>query len=209
MRLGIEAGEHTFVLAERYGLRNVPISVDDLVNQGAEKVMEPIRARGLEVCQIGAMGYNPLSPDSGAVESQTKSLKRGIELAPETGCGVIAISCGSFAPSANGAHHRDNFSEKALSGMAEALRPLLGLAENNGVKLSVEAYVKGVIHSPESFDRLYEKCESSAVRINLDITSLYDLKDLIDPDPICRSAIPKMKGKVGIVHLKGIAPDLC
>jgi sugar phosphate isomerase/epimerase len=205
MRLGLEAGEHTLELAQHHGVRGVPISLDDLVAKGPDELAVPIRDKGLEICQIGAMGFNPLSPDSAAVAKQTATLERGIPLAAKTGCDVIAISCGSYAASAYGGSHRENYGEKALSDMAAALKPLLILSENHGVRLSIEAYIKGVVNSSESFDRLYTMCGSSALKINLDITSLYDLRDLINPDPICRAEIPKMKGKVGVVHLKGIA----
>ena len=205
MKLGLEAGDHTYVLAERHGVAGVPISIGDLVAQGAEDALEPLRSRGLQVCQIGAIGYNPLSPDAKGVAEQTRLLKLGIPLAASTGCPAIAISCGSYAASAYGGYHRENFSKAALDDMAAALEPLLGLAEESGAILSIEAYIKGVVHSPESFDRLAEICGSPALKINLDITSLYDLKDLIDPEPICRSVMPKLEGKVGIVHLKGIA----
>ena len=207
MRLGIDAGDHSFSLAERYGIKGVPISLDTLVANGVTDTLVPLRDHGLEVCQIGAMGYNPLSPDRESLERQTALLETGIPLASETGCSCIAISCGSYAESAFGGFHADNYTPKAIEDMAKMIAPLLELAGDNGVFLSIEAYIKGVINSPDTFDSLAELTGSSAIKINLDITSLYDLKDLIDPEPICRTMIPKYNGKVGIVHFKGIALD--
>lgn len=204
MKLGLEAGAHTFALAERHGIKGVPISVDELVEKGPDAAVAPLREKGLEVCQIGAIGYNPLGPDKDAAEKQKQLIQKAIPMATAAGCPLIAISCGSYAGSAYGGFHRDNFADKALDDMAEAIAPLLSLAEEHGAVISIEAYIKGVVNTPDSFDKLAAKCSSPALKINLDITSQYDLRDLIDPTKICREVHPKYKGKVGIVHFKGI-----
>ncbi len=63
MRLGLEAGPHTLDLAVALGIKGVPVSIDAILNDGIEATLEPLRERGLQVCQIGAFGYNPLSTD--------------------------------------------------------------------------------------------------------------------------------------------------
>ena len=63
MRLGLEAGKYTLDLAAELGIAGVPISAGSLVEEGVEATLAPLRERGLQVCQIGAFGYNPLSTD--------------------------------------------------------------------------------------------------------------------------------------------------
>ena len=205
MKLGLEAGKHTYELAARHGIKGVPIQIDELVGGGVETTLRPIRERDLEVCQIGAMGFNPLSPDADLVLAQKKLLEKGIPLAAAAGCRVIAISCGSYAASAFGGSHRGNYGDEAITEMAEAIKPFLDLAEKHDVLFSIEPYIKGVIHTPEAFDKLAGAVGSAALRINLDVTNFYDLRDLIDPTDRCASVIPAVKGKVGIVHVKDIA----
>jgi sugar phosphate isomerase/epimerase len=72
------------------------------------------------------------------------------------------------------------------------------------VVLSIEPYVKSAVHSAESFLQLKRRVGSGALRINLDVTNFYDLRDLIDPGPICREIIPLLAGHVGLVHIKEI-----
>jgi sugar phosphate isomerase/epimerase len=205
MRLGLEAGEYTHELAKRLGIKGVPVSVNELVEKGPEDAVEPLRKKGLEICQIGAVGYNPLGPDKEAAKAQRSLIEKAIPMAAAVGCPLIAISCGSYASSPYGGFSPDNFTDRAIDDMAKALDPLLSSADAHGAVISIEAYIKGVVNTPESFDKLFTRCGSSALKINLDITSQYDLLDLIDPRPLCAAAIPKFKGKTGIVHIKGIA----
>lgn len=66
MRLGVEVGKHTHDVAVGHGIRGVPISADQLVNAGVAETLAPLNERGLQVCQIGAFGFNPLSVDGEA-----------------------------------------------------------------------------------------------------------------------------------------------
>ena len=46
MRLGLEAGAHTLDLAVKHGIKGVPIYSDQLVNEGLEKTLAPLKERG-------------------------------------------------------------------------------------------------------------------------------------------------------------------
>ena len=50
MRLGLEAGKDTHDLAVELGIKGVPISAEQLVRDGVEATLAPLRARGLQVC---------------------------------------------------------------------------------------------------------------------------------------------------------------
>ena len=98
MRLGLEAGGDTLDLAVEHGVKGVPIGADALVNDGVAATMEPLRRRGLEACQIGAFGYNPLSSDRERQTEQAAMLGKAIPLAAETGCTYITICGGNVSP---------------------------------------------------------------------------------------------------------------
>ena len=205
MRLGIEVGKHTHDLAVEHGIKGVPISADQLVNEGVEKTLAPLAARGLQVCQIGAFGFNPLSSDQEAQVRQTKTLASVIPLAAETGCPYIVITGGNYHPSGFGAADVRNFTEESLDRVADALKPLLDSAEKHGVKLSIEAYLKTAVNSPESFLRLKEKAGGSdALRCNIDVTSLYNYQDLWNPAPKVEHICNALAGHYGLGHIKGL-----
>ena len=182
MRLGLEAGQYTHDVAVEHGIRGVPISADQLVNDGVGVTLTPLKERGLEVCQIGAFMFNPLSTDNEAQAKQAATLEKAIPLPREVGCPYIVINGGNYHPSGYGAGDARNFSDEALDKVADALKPYLAAAEQHGAKLSVEAYLKTAVHSPETFLKLKDKVGGmDTLRCNVDVTSLYDYQDLWDP----------------------------
>lgn len=205
MRLGLEAGAHTHDLAVEHGIVGVPISADRLVQDGVQATLAPLRERGLEVCQIGAFGYNPLSTDRERQAQHNTLLEQAIPLAAQTGCSYIVICGGNYHPSGFGAGDPRNFTDRALDEVARALSTLLALAEQHGVKLSIEPYLKTAIYSAERFLALKQKVGSDALRVNIDVTSLYDYWDLWDPGETARHTCAALAGHYGLVHVKEVA----
>jgi sugar phosphate isomerase/epimerase len=204
VRLGLEAGGHTLDLAVKHGIKGVPIYIDQLVNDGVEKTLAPLQERGLQVCQIGAFGYNPLSTDEAELIKQTRMLEQAIPMAGDTGCSYITICGGNYHPSGFGAADLRNFKPDALDKMARKLLPLIRLAEKHSVKLTIEAYLKTAINSPKAFHALWEKIQSSALRINIDVTSLYDAKDVWDSRKTVKQVCQSLVGHYGLVHIKDV-----
>lgn len=89
--------------------------------------------------------------------------------------------------------------------MARALSPLLDLAEAHGAKLSIEPYLKTAIYSPERFLALYDRVRSDALRVNVDVTSLYAYWDLWDARETVERICTTLAGHYGLGHLKEIA----
>ena len=205
MRLGLEAGPETLDVAVELGIKGVPVSINQIIDDGIETTLEPINKRGLQVCQIGAFGYNPLSTDREGQVKQTAMLEQLIPLAPEVGCNYIVICGGNYHPSSFGAGDVRNFTDKALDEVASALKPLLVLAEQVGVCLSIEPYIKAVINSPERFLALQTRVNSNALRINIDPTSLYDYWDLWNSDEKVTQVCTKLAGHYGLGHIKEVA----
>jgi len=205
MRLGIEAGSHTFTVAAAHGVKGVPVSADQLVEHGVDEVMAPLRERGLQACQIGAFGFNPLSPDSASLEKQKETLARAIPLAQAVGCRYLVINGGNYHPSSFGGADPRNFTPEALDQVAAVLEPFVSLAEKHDVCLSIEPYLKTAICSPESFLALKERLPSDALRVNIDVTSLFGFNEMMNPDPAVEHICKTLAGHYGLVHIKDIA----
>ena len=205
MRLGLEAGAHTLDLAAAHGVGGVPISADRLVKDGVQATLAPLRERGLRVCQIGAFGYNPLSSDRERQAQQAVLLERAIPLAAQTGCPYIVICGGNHHPSGFGAGDPRNFTDEALDKIARDLMPVLKLAEQHGVKLAIEPYLKTAIYSADRFLALQQKVGSDALRVNVDVTSLYGYWDLWDSRETVRHTCTALAGHYGLAHIKEVA----
>ncbi|MCU0501709.1 MAG: sugar phosphate isomerase/epimerase, partial [Anaerolineae bacterium] len=181
MRLGLDAGAHTLDLAVELGIRGVPISAEQLVRDGVAATLAPLHERGLQVCQIGAFGFNVLSTDRAKQARQQTLLEQAIPLAAATGCPYIVICGGNYHPSGFGAGDARNDTGVALDEIAAGLAPVLALAEQYGVRLSIEPYLKTAISSAGRFVALWERVKSPALRANVDVTSLYDYADMWQP----------------------------
>ena len=188
------------------GIKGVPVSADQLANEGLEATLAPLQARALQVCQIGAFGFNPLSTDTEGQSRQAETLAKAIPLAADTGCPYIVINGGNYHPSGFLAADARNFTDEARRRVAEALKPQLELAEKHGAKLSIEPYLKTAVNSPASFLRVKELAGGSdALRCNIDVTSLYNYQDLWDPAPKVELICKGLAGHYGLGHVKGVA----
>ena len=85
------------------------------------------------------------------------------------------------------------------------LKPFLELAEKNSVYLSIEAYLKTAVNSPERFLALKEKVGSDALKVNINVTSYYDYRDFIDPSGTVERVCTRLAGHYGLGHIKDIA----
>lgn len=205
MRLGLEAGGDTLDAAVELGIRGVPINAADLVSKGVGKTLKPLRERGLEVCQIGAFGVNPLSEDEEGQAAQQEMLREAIPLAAETGCPYIVICGGNHHPSGFGAWDPRNHSEGAFDEIVAVLNPLVSLAAQHRAKLSIEPYLKTAIDGPDTFGRLRERMhEPQALVANVDVTSLYDFRDYAAPRTRCTEVCEGFAGAYGLGHIKDI-----
>jgi sugar phosphate isomerase/epimerase len=200
MKLGLEAGSHTLAAAVNHGIQGVPIDASQLVHDGLAATLKPLQDRGLQVCQIAAFGVNPLAPD----DAQTTMLKRAIEMAADTGCAYIVINGGNYHPSGFLAGDARNFADVALGKIADTLEPLLTHAETHKVKLSLEPYLKGAIHSPQRFLDLQQMLNSDALRINIDVTSFYDYHAMWQPAPVVEDVCTKLASHYGLGHIKDV-----
>ncbi len=205
MRLGIEAGKDTLDAAKELGVSGVPVSAEQLVKDGVDAVLAPLRDQGLSVCQIGAFGFNPLSTDRERQSNQERILKDAIPLAAATGCPYVVICGGNYHPSGFASGDPRNFTDQALDELARGLEPVLELAERYGVKLSIEAYLKTAISTPERFLELKKRLKSEALRVNIDVTSFYAYWDMWDPTDIIERTCNLLAEHYGLCHIKEVA----
>lgn len=205
MRLGLEAGVHSHDIAVQLGISGVTIGADELVARGGAVVAAGLDQLGLALCQVSAFGYNPLHPDPAYREKQTHLLIQSIPEAAAAGCRHIVISGGNYHPNGFGGHDARTHRPAALTIIAMALGPLLERAERHGVLLSIEPYLKAAVSGASQFLALHEMLGSKALKVNIDVTSLYNYAEFIDPSPLVRRTCRALAGHYGLLHVKELA----
>jgi len=206
MRLGLSVGPFTHDLAVEEGIKGVPLNnAVALLNSGVDQVLAPLKARGLEVCQIALWSFNPLAPDRQKQEALRKQLEQIIPLLPATGHPSILLNAGNHGTQAYGAAHRYNFTDRALDDAARALAPLAKLAETHGVTVLIEPFVQNVISTPERFLVLKEKVGSDALMCNLDLCNFYTFQSMMNPTETARHVCETLGGHYTMAHVKDLA----
>ncbi|MCX7012309.1 MAG: sugar phosphate isomerase/epimerase [Candidatus Sumerlaeota bacterium] len=204
MKLGISGKPDSIQLAKAHGASGVPILVNALANEGAKAATIALRDVGLEVCQISAFGFNPLSPERAKQEEQRRLVKKAIPLAPETGCPTIVVNGGNYDPSGFLCGHPNNFGEQALDDAARGLAPLVKLAESHGVQIAVEPFIQCAVNTPERFLKLKEKIGSPALTLNLDICNFFTYEDMWKPAEAVERICKALAGQYSFVHCKDL-----
>lgn len=206
MRIGIDAGASSIEFAQAYGAAGVPVSSRALKENSVHSVLKPIKDTGLEVCQINAMGYNPLHPDDNVRLSSCETVLNAFEVSGDVGCPWVSINAGNHHPTGFLDGDKRNFGDAALESIAREIEPLLRAAEKADAYLSLEPYIKGAVFSSDRFLSLRRILGDGAkrLRINLDVTSFYDLHALINPDPLCDKLCDDLKDYIGLIHVKEI-----
>ncbi|MBK1875515.1 sugar phosphate isomerase/epimerase family protein [Pelagicoccus mobilis] len=204
IRFAVEAGEHTESLAAEFNIPGIPVNLPAVLND-VDSLAAGLQAKGLQACQIGAFGFNALSPDRSAREEMKQKIMTAMPLAAKLGCKHFAFAAGNANPNMFGETDPFNFTDEALDQAAEELKPLANVAEEHDVYLSIEPYIKTVVHSPEAFLKLKERVDSDRLRITLDVTSFYDFRDMVDPRNTILNACSTLKGHYDLVHLKELA----
>jgi len=204
MKLGLSAGPNTIALAKETNIKGVPLNFTTLAEQGLRAAMKPIEEAGMEVCQIMAFSFNPLSPERAKQEKQRQMLEQAIAMAPETGCPILLINGGNYDPSGFRRGHGDNFTEAALDHAARELAPVARLAESHGARLAIEPFIQCVVHSPERFLALQEKVGSPALTLNLDLCNFFTYEDMWRPKETAERICQALAGQYVVVHAKDL-----
>lgn len=208
MKLGLQTEVETVALACELKVRGVPLpgGVWGLAQKGARLAVAPLVSAGLEVCQIGAFDFNPLSADRARQAKLRDVLEKAIPEAPATGCPFIVIGGGNYEPSAAGdpLGHPDNFTEAGLDALARELAPWVKRAECHGVKLVVEPEIHWVVSTPERFLRLKEKVGSEALMVNLDVCNLFNWEAMWQPTETVTHLCKTLAGHYSAVHCKDL-----
>jgi len=205
MKLGLVAGPDSIELASELGVTGVNLSVNAVANQGGRAAAMPVKAAGLEVCQIAAFGFNALSLDKEKQAEQRQMLEKAIPEVPATGCNIVVVNGGNHDPSGFMNGHADNFTDDAIDAAARGLAPVVKLAEQHGVIVAVEPMIHAVVCTPERFVKLKEKVGSDALTVNLDICNFLTYADMFRPTEATKHICETLAGHYALVHCKDLA----
>jgi len=204
IRFAVDAGSDTVALAIETGCKGVPGDVGSLLASGVDKVVEPLREKGLELCELMCFGLNLLHPEAALRQRGVDELCKALPLAKQVGCPYVVTTAGNYNSNIFGLGDPENFTDSALKEAAAGLEEPLRIAEAHGVSICIKPFIKTAVYSAESFLRLKEICGSENLKVSLDVAGVYDVADIWNPVPKTTHVCRALREHIGILHLKEI-----
>lgn len=180
------------------GFATFQLSVTDPANvnrRDIDRVRSVIRDGGLAVGQLVAeYGSGLVSPDESARAAAVKFVKRTCNLCGKLGAANTYLRPGSLSPRGPWLPHPDNRSDAVFDRLADSVKQVSRVAENEGVKLAVEAAAVSPLYSARRTRDFFDAVGSKALGFNMDpVNYIEGFDDALDP----RAMIDEWFGLLG------------
>jgi len=144
---------------------------------------------------------NFIADDPAVREQSVNKLREMIPIAREFGISVMNGYAGFLTgsdPRDFGSNGSALATDEHYDRATEALRQIAPIAEREGMTLTLEIHMNTIHDTAETALRLIDAVNSPALRVNFDPGNMFATPTAEDP----LSAIQKLKGKLGLCHLK-------
>jgi len=172
-----------------FAVFQLPVRDPASANRGdIDRVAGTIRDAGLAVGQIvGDYGAGLVSPDEKERAAAIKFVKRTCNLCGRLGGANTYFRPGSLNPGGAWRPHPDNRSDEVFDRLVDSARQICRVAQNEGVKLAVEAAVVSPLYSAERTRAFFDAVGSRALGFNMDpvnyvggLGDAYDSRAMMD-----------------------------
>lgn len=209
MRLGgpvtVETADPTAwaetVVARGYRATQAPIG-PDADAETAAAYRQAAASADVEIAEIGAWGYNPISDDPDEREAGVDAAVRALELADELGARCAVNVAGSRGETWD-APHPDNFSQETFERIVTSVREIVDRADPDDAVYALEPMPWVPPHSIESQRRLLDAIDREAIGVHFDPVNL-----LTSPERVARNGefvrefVEAFGTDIDVVHLK-------
>jgi len=153
-----------------------------------DRVRGTIRDAGFAVGQIvGDYGAGLVSPDEKERAATVKFVKRTCNLCGRLGAANVYFRPGSLNPNGAWRPHPGNRSDEVFDRLVDSARQICSVAQNEGVKLAVEAGVVSPLYSAKRTREFFDAVDSRALGFNMDpvnyvggLGDAYDSRAMMD-----------------------------
>jgi len=170
-----------------------------------DRVRSTIRGAGLAVGQVS--GHYPgslISPDEAERAAAVKFVKRICNLCGRLGGANTYLRPGSLNPAGAWLPHPDNRTDEVFDRLVESTKDICRVAQNEGVRLAVEAGVVSPLHSAARTGDFFDAGGSKALGFNMDpVNYVGDLGDAFDS----KSMMDRWFDRLGAVTVGAHAKD--
>ncbi len=203
MKLGLGIGEvnaeKSAALAKEHGITGLMLGGWQFDGPDAIKGFAA-GLDGLEICQWGAWGLNPMQPTPEAIEGAVADVR----LAGELGIKTAVTHGGGVNPDHPYCGHPDNWTDAAIATVAESVKPLAKAAEESGTTVVLEPHFATALTTWDACAKILDAIGSDAAKIQFDPANMVRFDDYWDTAPLLTEGFATLKGRIGSAHAKDI-----
>ncbi len=152
------------------GVFQLPVrDPENVSKRDVDRVTGMIRDSGLAIGQtVGRYGGALVSPDEKERAAAIKFAKRTCNLTGRLGADNTYFRPGSLNPAGAWLPHPDNRSDEVFDRLVDSAKDICRVAQNEGVRLAVEAAVVSPLHSAKRTKEFFDAVDSKALGFNMD-----------------------------------------
>jgi sugar phosphate isomerase/epimerase len=174
----------------------------------AKKITDCLDRNGIKV--VGLYGYyNVVAPNAEVRKRGEQRMQFLIENWKRLGSNNISTETGSLNPQSEWSDSPENATEAAYQQCRASLEKFAQMAEKTGAVISIEAYWKNVIRSPERTERLFHDIPSPALKLVMDPCNYFRKAELAQMQSMLKDIFQRVGKQTVIAHAKDVkaAPD--
>lgn len=171
--------------------------------KAADKIAGFLDRNGIKV--VGLYGYyNVVAPNQETRKRGEQRMQFLIENWQRLGSNNISTETGSLNPQSEWNDSPANATEAAYQQCRASLEKFAKMAEKTGAVISIEAYWKNVISSPERTQRLFHDIQSPALKLVMDPCNYFRKAQLDQMQPMLSDIFQRVGAQTVIAHAKDV-----
>jgi sugar phosphate isomerase/epimerase len=171
--------------------------------KAADKITSCLDRNGIQV--VGLYGYyNVVAPNQETRKRGEQRMQFLIENWKRLGSNNISTETGSLNPQSEWNDSPENATEAAYQQCRASLEKFAKMAEKTGAVISIEAYWKNVISSPERTQRLFADIQSPALKLVMDPCNYFRKAQLGQMQPMLKDIFQRVGAQTVIAHAKDV-----
>jgi len=171
--------------------------------EAARKITSCLDRNGIKV--VGLYGYyNVVAPNQETRKRGEQRMQFLIENWKRLGSNNISTETGSLNPQSEWDDSPENATEAAYQQCRASLEKFAKMAEKTGAVISIEAYWKNVISSPERTQRLFADIQSPALKLVMDPCNYFRKAQLAQMQPMLKDIFQRVGAQTVIAHAKDV-----
>lgn len=184
-------------------VKEYKINEETLTEETAQKISD--LSSGIDKCMLGAY-FNPVHSNKEKVQKDIMYFKKCLDYAKFFNCDYVGSETGSYNDD-SWTYNPKNQTEEGFNSSYEVFKELVEHAQQVNKYVAIEGAWHHVMYNPQTLKRLYDKLNSSYVKIIVDIYNYLYIGNWQNAYEILEESISLFGSNIVIFHIKDFVVD--